>query len=216
MKVKLVTGYVRLDLPASHRTDEDYKRLSPRLLSVPVPIRAFVNYPLEECWLSKYLDGRPGVTHSTEDNPNKNTLAYMTVLAQKTEWLRMAAAEDPDVEVFVWADYGIFHQPGHSEQAIVDLMQRVDDTAIAIPGIYEQGPIDDNVACWRFCGSMFVCPRKFLDDFDGAIKIQVLYSLLKYNYVTWDVNNWAHVEQQDGLPIRWYKAGHDGSLFTNY
>lgn len=217
IKSKIVTGYVRLDLPASHRTDDDYKQLSPRLLHVPVPKTVFDHWPVENCWLHNYLRRRGQiVSHSTEDNPNKNTLKYLIVLAQKTEWLRLAMEQDYNTDVFVWMDYGIFHQMGHSEGAIVDLMGRVSDKQIAIPGIYPHGPINDYVACWRFCGSMMVVPRNQIPVLDGAIKSEYMRNIEAESNVTWDVNIWAHVEDRFPGLIQWYAAGHNGSMVTNY
>ena len=34
--------------------------------------------------------------------------------------------------------------------------------------------------------------------------------------LSWDMNSMAYVELLDVLPIRWYRADHDKTQFTNY
>jgi hypothetical protein len=219
MKMKLVTGYIPLESSSFYRSHEDFKRLGARLRATPVPIRMFID-KLEDCWLHYYLKGRPqfpAVTHSTGGNPAKDTLEYLIILHQKTEWLLRARTSDMDVDVFVWMDYGIFHQEGFTEELVSDFFSRVKlEEAVAIPGLWEKGPVSDTEPCWRFCGSMFVCPAVLVSAFDDAVKAEIKQHLIDTNNVVWDVNNWARVEAKNILPIRWYSAGHNASMLTNY
>ena len=220
MSIRLVTGHVHLPSAEFYRSPDDFARFSKRLLSAPVEKSVFAEWPLEACWLhgsiKTYATGTP--THSTGGNPAKDTLEYLTVLAQKTEWLRLAYDVDPIADKYVWMDYGIYHQEGFTEDLVADFLKAADNTrtTIDIPGIYEKGPVTDNEPCWRFLGSMFVCPADQVLNFDAEVKLEIERHLRDTNNVVWDVNNWARVELQDRLPIRWYGAGHNSSMLTNY
>ena len=217
MKAKLVSGYVRLDLPLSHRTHADYRALGARLEAVPVPKQVFVEYPLESCWMYKFLKTVPPVTHSVEHNPNKNSLEYHIVQHQKVEWMLDAALEDHEHDVFVWVDYGVFHNPSITEQAIVDLIARCNEPDIAIPGIYDASPdIPDATPCWRFCGTVLICHRRWLPILAAAIRGEAEQHIRETGNVSWEVNGWARVEQKYNLPIHWYPAQHDNGMFKNY
>lgn len=212
MAVKLVTGYV--PLAVRHRSLVEYHSLGSRLLGVDVTRKAFVNWPLSECWMYKFLKCRPPVTYADGGDPGKNTLDYHIVQHQKVEWLLRAAMLDPDPDVFVWVDYAVFHM-GVSPKQIVEFVRRVGgENEITIPGCWPKG--QNGGPCWRFCGTVLICPRDKLLQLDTAIKVAAAAQITVHNHVTWEVNTWADVEASGIIPIKWYKANHDASLFTNY
>lgn len=219
-----VTAYV--PIPGHPRPPEEYYRLAEQLralsLTIDMPLLSTTGQ-LENCWLYQYLQefydqGR--VTHSTADNPKKNSLAYHIVQAQKTEFLVSAAeACDNKPDVYVWIDYGIFHIPGVTLEIVRDFLKRAaDEKAIAIPGCW--GPdyvYDDEQPCWRFCGGVMVVPRQYLALFDAAMKHEYVRWLREHHHVSWEVNTLARLERRmPELPIWHYKADHDASMFTNY
>lgn len=214
MKVRLVTGYVPLrDHP---RTPAEYGALGEQLGGVPVPKKAFY-MPVEETWLYQFLSNLQfPVSVSRGDNPAKNTVEYHCVNHQKTEWLSQAADAYPDDDVFVWVDYGIFSQPGICNQIIAEMFDRIDGKDIAIPGCRPKGIIEAAEPCWRFCGSVLVCPRDKVALLDTAAKSTAISHILATKNVEWEVNTWARLEQKRLLPIRWYKADHNETLFTGY
>lgn len=215
MKARLVTAYVPI---AGHpRSGKEYGELGEKLGGVPVRKKAFYQR-VEDTWLAQHLRLLPSrPTWSTGDNPEKNSLAYHCVQHEKTAWLRQAAAEYDD-DIFVWCDYGIFSQPGHSNQAIYEFFERVDDKAIYVPGCWskDDGAINPFVPCWRFCGSVFAVPRVYVDKFDEEMRAQAKATIAILNNVEWEVNTLARLEQKTQLPIEWYKADHDVSQFTHF
>lgn len=218
-----VTAYV--PIPGHPRFAEEYHRLAEPLyaLALQAPLLSTMEV-LENCWLYQYLrefyGDPPQVTHSVADNPNKNSLAYHIVQAQKTAFLIDAAeACNFEPDVYVWIDYGIFHVPGVTLEIIRDFLHRAaDEKAIAIPGCW--GPdyvVDDTQPCWRFCGGVMVVPRQYLAVFDAAMKQEYVRMLREHHHVSWEVNALARLERsKPSLPIWWYQAGHDASMFTNY
>jgi hypothetical protein len=213
MRAKLVTAYV--PIPNHPRTPEEYGALGEQLGGVPVRKKAFYN-TLADCWMTKYVDKLPFIPRASEgDNPAKNTRAYHIVNHQKTSWLVQAADDDPEVDVLVWVDYGIFRLPGVCNQAIYEFMEKVDDRAIYAPGCWDKGVVEASQVNWRFCGSVLAVPRKLVDTLDFHVRVTARQHVSKTKNIEWEVNTWARVEQAyPKLPFHWYKADHDVSLFT--
>jgi hypothetical protein len=222
--IVVVTAFV--PIPGHPRSETQYHELARPLMSLTgrVPLM-FAQGDLERCWLHGYLNRRFGLntanfSYSIGDNPHKNSLAYHMVQAQKTEWLVAASTVDPVADVFCWIDYGIFHLPGMTIGIIEEFLKRADsEQAIAIPGCWEkdQYPYVDNYPYWRFCGGVMVVPRQYVVALDMAMKTEYERWLYITENVSWEVNTLARVEQQNPeLPIWWYKADHDKTLFTNY
>ena len=219
--VKVVTGYV--PIPNHPRTALQYGELGQKLADAVSPVaRLKAHYTrLEDCWLFKAAQHFGKLKHAEGDNPAKNTLAYHCVNHQKSEWLAIEAIDDAyDTDVFVWIDYGIFSIPGVTAPAIADFLGRVaqvNDQNIYIPGCW--GPDYDRTdtsPCWRFCGSVLIMPRSQAPLFDKENKIKTLKNLKKSRMVTWEINDWARLERYTHLPIKWYKADHNDTMFTNF
>jgi hypothetical protein len=214
MRAKLVTAYV--PIPDHPRTAEEYGAYGEKLGGVPVPKKCFYN-TLDQLWLTKYLSRLKYTPRSSEhDNPAKNTLAYHAVQHQKSTWLQQAADEDPDADILVWVDYGIFRLPGISNQVIYEFMEKLDDKAIYIPGCWDKpSVIESAYPCWRFCGCVVAVPRRLVGDFDFQCRTVARDHITATKNVEWEVNTWARVERLGRLPIHWYAADHNGSAFTN-
>lgn len=214
MRARLVTGYV--PLPDHPRSAETYGQLGEMLGGVPVRKKAFYQR-VEETWLWRFVRSLPVVPRvSGGDNPAKNTLAYHCVQHQKTEWLLAAVEAYPDEDVYVWVDYGIFHQPGICNEAIYNFMERVKDDAIYAPGCWDKHPVVESAfPSWRFCGSVLAVPKKFVPLLHFACVRTAMKHIRQTNNVEWEVNTWARVELTDKLPWHCYKADHNVSQFTN-
>jgi hypothetical protein len=216
MNPVLVTGYV--PIPNHPRTATEYGELGEKLSGVPVKKKAFY-MKVEDTWMAKYIRGlKFDPSPSQHDNSEKNTTAYHCVNHMKTSWLVQAADENPDADVLVWVDYGIFRLPGINNQAIYEFMNKIDDKAIYAPGCWQQqDAVESAYPCWRFCGSVLAVPRKMVDSLDYACRVAARQHIAATRNVEWEVNTWARVEKKASraLPWRWYKADHDVSMFTN-
>ena len=216
--ITAVTAYVPIE--GHPRSQEEYRRLGLQLLGVKIPLMFQISL-VRECWLYKYLDmhgpDKP-FTYSVADNPQKNSIEYHIVQAQKSEWLVDAATANPDADVLVWIDYGIFSVPGVNADVIREfLLRAASEQAIAIPGCWSKDyDYDDSWPCWRFCGGVIVMPRQYVVAFDSAMKREYIRWLQQTNNISWEVNTLARLEAHDELPIWHYKADHDASMFTAY
>lgn len=213
MRTKLVTGYI--PIPNHPRSAEDYGTLGEKLSGVPVRKKAFYQR-VEDTWMAKFVQElRYPPNISEGDNPHKNSLAYHCVNHMKTSWLVQAAKEDPEADVLVWVDYGIFRLPGVNNQSIYQFMETLDDKAIYAPGCWTMGPVESAFPCWRFVGSVLAVPRRCVDGLDFACRTVARQHVRNTKNVEWEVNTWARVEAQRKLPFHWYKADHNVSMFDN-
>ncbi len=219
--IKLVTGYVPI---ANHpRSATEYGWLGESIFG-NLNCENFTIHPFYEdvrsTWLHALIEDAPfKVTPSIADNPAKNTLAYHCANHQKFGWLFKAAYFDPTPSTFVWMDYGIGHVPGVTAEVVQDFMDRVRPGDFAIPGCWEKEYAKENSNYlwpnWRFCGGLMVVPRDQVEKLYKAIKWEVGNHVKRTQNITWEVNSLANVEKR--LPgLRWYKADHDQTMFTNY
>lgn len=215
--ITAVTAFV--PIPGHPRSEAEYHELGGRLLSMETKIPLLsAEGDLERCWLFRHLQHCPGFTHSVSDNPEKNSIAYHIVQAQKSEWLAAASFIDPTADVFCWIDYGIFHVPGVTEKVIVDFLERAEnERLVTIPGCWDKDYIyDDTHPCWRFCGGVMLVPREHIQAFDEEMQTEYRRWLYQTGNLSWEVNTLARVEKRHPDWIWWYKADHNQSLFTNY
>lgn len=214
-RIKLVTGFT--PIPDHPRPPEKYIEWGKKLCEVNP--KATYGLDLEQCWLYQFLQfAKLTPTHSTDDNPRKNTLAYHIVQHQKVEMMVAASQDDQETDVFAWVDFGIFGIPGMTADVITKFMRRAaNEKGISIPGCWPRSDkISDNDVCWRFCGGLIVCHRNYLVPLDHEIKTEAVVYLKKHNHVTFEVNTLARVENKGSLPIFWYQADHNSSMFSAY
>lgn len=213
-KIKIVTGYVPI---AGHpRTPKEYGEFGEKLKELKAPVQPFYGV-VTSCWLYDLIRALPfEPVWSVADNPQKNTLAYHCVQHQKFDWLYQASKLDDEADTFVWLDYGITHVPGVTPAVINTFLDRVKKRDMAIPGCWPIGEIDDSKPCWRFCGGLMVVPRKHIQPLKNLIQAIVMLHVNVTKNVTWEVNSLARVEQTGKLPIRWYSADHNQTMFENY
>ena len=218
-----VTAFI--PIPDHPRSADEYRRLAVPLLSInrTHPILT-AEGKVDDCWLYKYLLGQYDMdtskfSYSIADNPKKNSLWYHIVQAEKTMILAGAAKVDIFAKVFVWIDYGIFHIPGVTMRIIEEFLDRAEnEQAIAIPGCWDK-PYDynDEWPCWRFCGGVMIVPRHYVDVFNMAVQQEYIRWLKQTGNISWEVNVLARLEEEaPDIPIWWYKADHDKTIFTNY
>ena len=222
MKVRVVTAYV--PIPGHPRSAAEYGALGEKFGELPFPVKPFY-HQIEKCWLHKFLweQERPDkITHSEGDNPAKNSLNYHIVQHNKFEWLGAATAIDNESDTFVWMDYGIMHQPGVTVAVIEKFLRRVwidpVDDVVTIPGCWPvnyENYGDDNPN-WRFCGSLFIVPRHLIKPLALEFRDITTRRIFKTHNVTWEINDLARLERKGKVPIRWYQADHNQSMFDNY
>ena len=226
MKVKAITGYFPA-FPAKHLSEDQFRAHGKKLVdAIPDQIRVFGDgYTLKDCWAHRFLLQNPDLMPS-DRNPApdrfatpQDMVASNIAILQRFQWLKTAAASDPDVDVWVWLEYTVMKQPGVTAAVIQQFMRDVARSAhpyISIAGCWDKAPVDDGAICWRFCGSSWTCPWTLVDPLMKAVSAVVQLRTQMTGTISWDVNTWAFLELLNVVPIRWYKGNHDQTQFTNY
>lgn len=214
VKVKIVTGYIPI---AGHpRTPQEYGAFGEKLKELKAPIHPFYGV-VTSTWLYKLIEQLPfDPIWAVSDNPQKNTLAYHCATHQKFQWLYDASRMDDKSDVFVWMDYGLAHIPGWSPAGVNAFLDRIKKNDFAIPGCWPIGEINDDNPCWRFCGGLIVVPRKYVQDYKNLVQAITMLHVNVTKKVTFDPNTMARAEQANKLPMRWYLADHNQTMWENY
>jgi hypothetical protein len=221
MAITIVTGYV--PIKGHPRTPKEYGALGADLfgnidcITGDCVIMPFYE-TVQETWLWKLIQAsHKNVSHSAGDNPKKNSLAYHCVQHQKFAWLLKAALRGPPADTYVWLDYGL-GALGASPAAVNAFISAIKPDDFAIPGCWPKDGlvVSDFFPCWRFCGSMFIVPKKDVFPLYKAVKQTVKKHIQETGNVEWEVNSVARAEQDGLISPRWYEADHNKSMLTHY
>jgi hypothetical protein len=231
MIIKAFSGYVPLEV--KHLNREQYKALGDRLAAaLGSRFKVFYDYPLDHCWLHMWLEryNKLHLPPATEVPADRYATPHHMVLSnivqhQRTAWAVMAAAADPQVDVWVWLDYGVLKQGDWTgkpvtEKIVVDFMDRIEAMKemnnIPFPGIWEKGVPSDTGANWRFVGSTHIWPTQYLPAIDKAYRLECMKFIERTRTVPIDLPIWANTELNSGLPFVQYPANHDATQFTGF
>lgn len=226
-KVLAVSGFVANAFPAKHLSEIQCREYGNRLkVASGGRIIAFDdNWSLDKCWAYKFLKENPDLLPSDINPPTdryaepKHSAMSNIVLLQRYEWMRLAKEQNPDVDVFAWIEYTVLKQKNVTESVIENFLNTLETKyydGVSLPGVWDKKPIDDRFAHWRFAGSVWVCPAKYIDNVAASIKAVADIRTRTTGKISWDMNTMAFVELLDILPIRWYYGNHDETQFTNF
>lgn len=115
---------------------------------------------------------------------------------------------------YAWIDIGICHMFRTPLTTLRNLQQVANTefpaSCLYIPGCWEkQSYVSLSSVNWRFCGPFFLGDKQSLLD----MKDRHDRCFPSLSNLTWEVNVWAHMEQQGWTPT-WYKADHDDSILN--
>lgn len=228
MKVKVVSAYVQFPMQPLHLSRDQYKDLGDQLVDAcgENNITLFYDYPFEKCWAygAHNLPPAQRVPGDRYATPAHNVVSNI-VQHQRTTWAMEAAINEPDVDVWVWLDYGILKQGGWTGKPVTpehirSFLRRVATYGryedIPFPGIWDKGPVSDTGDNWRFCGSTHIWPREHLHKIHTAYRQEAVSFFQRTGTVPNDLPIWAAVESWADIPYRWYSANHDATQLTNF
>ena len=227
MKVGVVTGFI--PLPVKHLSAYQYLDLGLRLAAACEGATQWVVYQgrLEDCWAYDLCTGLPPANPPPEDRyptPEINVMSHI-VQHNRTTWAMKAARGCPEIDVWVWFDYGLLKQGFWKNNPITkdvvkSFLDRLAATksldVIPFPGIDDKAIVMPTGNNWRFCGSTHIWPTQFLAAIDAEYKTALQKWIGAWNTVPLDLPIWALVEQNSGLPFRWYPAEYDASQLTGF
>jgi hypothetical protein len=227
MKVGVVTGFI--PLPVKHVSEDQYRTLGRRLCNACRDAAVIVvsDGKLEDCWAYDLCTGLPPANPVPADRYDSSELNVKSHIIQhnRTEWALDAADEYPDVDVWVWFDYGLLKQGFWknnpvTEDKVKSFLKRVAATekfdTIPFPGISDKGPVYPTGNNWRFCGSTHIWPVNFLPAINLVYKTTLKEWVFRHKTVPLDLPIWALVEQTSKLPFKFYQAEYDATQLDNF
>jgi len=155
-------------------------------------------------------------------NPGKDTLEYMFVQCNKTEWVKQAVESDPfNTEQFVWIDFGIYHIINSEDfvECVYKMTQQKYDK-IRIAGCWDLNAYYHNnyqsKVLWYFAGSVFGGDKASLCKFADLMKTRCLIFINEHKKLIWEVNLWYFIYNEHKELFDVYNCGHDKRILDNY
>jgi hypothetical protein len=238
-----------------------YIEYGKKLLRLPIPKIIFIEYSIylsffngskekEEYPLTEFIFIDPKdiylytfLSHITNFqinsvNPDKDTIDYLFVQCNKTEWVRQAIHRNTfQTKQFTWIDFGIYHIVKNDalfKNAIMKISQTsVEKVAVGncwnlrLPFVRD---IYKDVA-WFFAGGIFGGEPQYLIEFADLVQQKCIQYISERRSFIWETNIW-YLVYKDSLGLNRtfskdsfldsenvfspYLAEHDVSLLQNY
>ena len=172
-------------------------------------------------------------------NPTKDTLEYMMVQCQKSEWMAIAAQlsnqKGSDSTLFkehVWVDFGIFHMfhgkidvfqlelytmCGRIHQRLSNFgeSKRLTFARCWDPAHIYHGNIYKDVN-WLFAGSVFGGSAALINDFAFRMREKCLQIMRERNTLMWEINIWTLIYREAEHLFTLYPSDHSEIIFRRY
>jgi len=155
------------------------------------------------------------------DNPTKDTIEYMFVQCNKTEWIREAIIKNPfNSDQFIWIDFGCYHFINNDEEfykCLNNLNNKSYETVRIARGHINltDKDISKNII-WFFLGSIFGGHKDALLQFADIMKHKCIDIMENHKTIFWEVNIWYLIHNEFPDLFLGYNADHNLSILTNY
>lgn len=224
IKVRAFNGFVPDAFPAKHQSMQQMEAWRSQLREATDVLE--LQTSIEHCWAYDAAE-KFGPLYSA-DHPHEPADRYATprdavisqcVLHQRFFWVTQAVLIDPSVDIWAWIEPTIFKQRGVTAAVIQQFIEDIEDhpvDAISLPGVWDKRPVVAPVNHWRFCGSAWVCPRKYAES---AFRVAMVLTAMRADLtkrICWDNSTWSYIELLNVLPMRWYPGNHDETQLTGY
>jgi len=233
MNTGVVTAFI--PLPVKHLTSGQYHDLAVDLVAgaddAGAKVMTFMDDKLGDLWAYNLCTGRQPDTPVPPDRYPSAEVNIMSHIVQhnRTAWALRAAKSYPEIDRWVWLDYGVMKQGGWGQlhpkmtrESLTRFLRKVATTTeipdiIPFPGIEGKGPVYQRCNNWRFCGSTHIWPAKHLPAIDKAYRRELEAWIDLHGMVPLDLPIWALVEKNNPeLPFRWYQGEYDATQWDNY
>lgn len=189
---------------------------------------------IEDLFLFQYIEK---VNSSQVGNKNKDTLLYMALMCNKTEFLRNAIGINPfNSDQFIWVDFSINHiyKTKIDNETLNDFFTNIEFINniydlynkkydnLRISGIWDIN-IEKNInpitqVLWYFAGGVFGGDINSILIFSDLVKNKCIEIINKFNTFIWEVNIFylVYLDSKDVNLFNIYKCNHDNSIIVNY
>lgn len=169
-----------------------------------------------DLYLNKYKNKISNKNLST-DNPEKDTIDYIIIQCNKTEWIREAINLNPfNTDRFVWIDFGIF-----KFEKLIDNFPKIDENIIKnvrIGKIWNLSREPDDIykkVNWFFAGGVFGGDSESLIIFADLMRDKCK-ELCNKGILMWEVNIWYLIWKDNPDLFNPYYCDHNESIILNY
>lgn len=199
----------------------------------------FVFYEKNEIYLYKYKSLITKFDTIKRDE-KKDTIDYMFVQCNKTEWMSMAIdlfksihgnKLDKNIE-YVWIDFGIYHMI-NNDSKLINHINNIYDKCVNnkhsekirisscwdVKGLSPVFLLNDSMyihILWYFAGSIFGGTENIMKEFSKIVKEECIKTILERHLITWEVNVWGVVCINKPELFDDYICHHNDSIFDNY
>lgn len=200
----------------SQITEDDYDSENTRIIL----------YGRDHMHYMKYVDTIQNIP--VTDNPAKDTIGFLMVMWNKTEYMKEATILNPfNTEYFVWVDFGIrYVLKATSDQGFIDKLNNLKQpitapaNKIRIGGIWNPTTNYEvdilNVICWYFAGGVFGGSTAALRQFAEKMRAVCHEMVTTHNSATWEVNVWYIIYKKHPELFDIYPASHNETLIDGY
>jgi hypothetical protein len=155
-------------------------------------------------------------------NPHKDTLDYMFVQCNKTEWVKQAIELNPfNTDQFIWIDFGIYHMINNDNfHDSIHKMTQQNYQNVRIATIWDLNAYYHinyyTQVMWYFSGSVFGGDKNKLLLFADLMKKFCLEFIDKQKTIMWEVNIWYFIYIANKDLFDTYYGNHDNTIIDNY
>jgi len=236
----IVTAFIQNINHNPSRNLEEYIDFGKKLLNIPNPKIVFIDpdsyrdFFLEEIPLTTFIPMKKEdiyLYHYKEEltdfhlqgNADKDTIDYMFVQCNKTEWVTRAIELNRyKTEQYIWIDFGINHmirEKDHFENWILKMTEKRYDNVRIASCKYKGYSVSYNVyrtLTWTFAGSVFGGNVDALLEFAFLAKKEILKTIREKKSIMWEINIWYLIYRQNLDFFDMYTCGHDFRILDYY
>lgn len=182
-----------------------------------------IKYNKNDCYLYNYIDNLRKFNLNT-DNDSKDTLEYMFIMCNKTEWIKRAIEIDIfNSDNFIWLDFGIKQVCSCSDNEFIQKLNNLKFKKydkVRIGNIWNLS-LHYNInllkqISWYFAGGVFGGDKESLLKFADLTKETCIEIINKYNTIMWEVNIWFIIYNKYTELFSPYLCDHNTTIIDNY
>jgi hypothetical protein len=152
-------------------------------------------------------------------NPVKDSYEFLAIINAKIEFLH-EAVRAYDYKQYAWIDFNLWHVIRNVEESTRKLQrlstQELPKQAVYAPGCWPKcaDGLWERIV-WRFCGGFLIGHKSAIVEFTELYMKHIKDIVEEKGGITWEVNLWAHLENQYGWKPEWYLGNHDDTILLS-
>jgi hypothetical protein len=182
-----------------------------------------IKYNKNDCYLYNYIKNLNKFNLNT-DNHSKDTIEYMFIQCNKTEWIRKAIEIDPfKSNNYVWIDFGIRQNFNCQDNEFIEKLNKLyykNYDKVRIGNIWNlEYRYNINILTqisWYFAGGVFGGDKKSLLKFSDLMKEKCIDIISNNNTIMWEVNIWFIIYNKYPELFSTYLCNHNNTIIDNY